>query len=121
MTQSIATEWLDDVLTELREIGLNDLVHFAGEAHRDAYSLAVIAAYVTERDDAMDRGLSREWLVEGPSAPRRGVTCHTVEKAQSYQRRFGAGHTIRIGYGNSHTWRVIDVAALVRMAQRVAA
>jgi hypothetical protein len=80
----------------------------------------VVAAYVAERDHAFADGLHRQWLVEGPLAPRLGIACHTRGKAQSYVSRLGDGHTIRIGYGNAHTWRAISISALREIARRVA-
>jgi len=114
MVASIAHEWLDDVMAEFQELGLDEMMPYA----RD---LAVIAAYVTERDDAIASGLSHRWLVDGPKAPRLGVNCSSRRKALSYLAKFGAGHTIRIGYGDLYRWRAINVDALVRMARRVAA
>jgi hypothetical protein len=121
MITSIAHDWLADVLAEVRELGLDDLVHYVAAAHRDPMALAVVAAYVAERDHAFDHGLHHQWLVDGPLAPRLGITCSTRAKAQSYVSRLGAEHTIRLGYGNMHMWRAIDVASLREIARRVAA
>lgn len=114
----IAHDWLADVLAEVRELGIDDLVHYVAAAHRDPMALAVVAAYVAERDHALASGLRPQWLVEGPGCPRLGITCHTRGKAESYVSRLGG--TIRIGYGNEHTWRAIDVTTLLRIARRAA-
>lgn len=114
---SIANDWIEDIIAELHEIGMDDLI----PTDRSEHALAMLAAYVVDRDDAFARGLRREWLVEGPGAPRLGIACGTLVRAQRRADRLGEGHTIRPGYGNRYGWRSIDATALVLTAQRVAA
>lgn len=114
---SIAHDFIEDIIAELKEIGLDDLAaHITGYDER---SLAIVAAYVADRDSA--RGMSVRWLVEGKNAPRLGINCSSRRKALAYVSKLGDGHTIRVGYGDLYTWRAINVDAIIGMARKVAA
>lgn len=114
---SIAHDYLADITAELREIGADDLIHYAGAAHRDPVACAVIAAYVVERDAQFARGRQLKWLVEGPGAPRLGICCSTRPKAERYRVRYGEStHTVRVGYGDDHSFYPITDAQTKRAA-----
>lgn len=119
----VANAYLDVIETELVEIGANDLLPYVTAARQhDDHAIAVVAAYIAERDAQLARGRSHKWLVSGPKSAALGTCYASRERALKAQERWGADtHTITPGYGNRYGWSAITAHWCEQLAQHAVA
>jgi len=116
----IGQAYLADIRVELLELGAMDLVPMVDSAAQgDEESIAVVAAYVAERDAKLARGLMHRWLVTGPRAGRHGTMRSTRERAEADVVCWGtAEHGWVVGYGDKYVWSPINLDRYEMMAER---